>query len=241
MNPNERFEVSKGLVYFAVNRLTNTYSASLSINTLEKEDAIQLGYIGLWKACQKFDESKGFKFSTYAIPAITGEIINTYRESFGTIKMPRRCKIAAKKISQRIREGGATPTIKEIQEEFEFSQEDARITLEIMELRVLSSDAPIPGQKASGRDLFLSDIVEDPNAFFEEAIIRSDELRERIALLDERERKIFALMFNGKTQSEIGKVIGLSQVQVSRIYKKALEKIRKYNEVTANENEPQLA
>ena len=240
MNPNERFEVSKGLVYFAVNRLTNTYSASLSINTLEKEDAIQLGYIGLWKACQKFDESKGFKFSTYAIPAITGEIINTYRESFGTIKMPRRCKIAAKKISQRTREGGATPTIKEIQEEFEFSQEDARITLEITELRVLSADAPIVSGKTN-RDLFLSDIVEDPNAFFEEAIIRSDELRERIALLDERERKIFALMFNGKTQAEIGKVIGLSQVQVSRIYKKALEKIRKYNEVTANENEPQFA
>ncbi len=192
----------------------------------ELEDLFQIGCIGLIKAIDKFDTSFEVRFSTYAVPMITGEIKRFLRDD-GIIKVSRSLKEIAGKV--RIAKDllgnklGREPTIEEISGELKISTEDVVLAIE--------SNAEVESlyktiYQGDGNAIYLIDKIEqdkDDN----EKMLDQIALREIIATLDEKERNLIELRyFRDKTQTDIAKEMGISQVQVSRLEKKILKVMR---------------
>lgn len=192
---------------------------------VDAEDIHQLGMMGLLKAIQKFDFHYEVKFSTYAVPMIMGEIKRFLRDD-GTIKVSRslkelavRAKYAAEKIEK---ETGKHPTVHQLAEKLGTDTEDLICALNAVE-RPDSMDA-YAGEDESMR---LADKIEDKSLATEDELIDKITLKEMIGKLETRERQIIVLRyFQGKTQQMIASMLGISQVQVSRIEKKVLLKMR---------------
>lgn len=211
-NEREKFIVNNlGLVHSIANRFRN--------RGIDYDDLYQAGCVGLIKAADNFDETKGFAFSTYAVPVIMGEIKRLFRDD-GTIKVSRSLKEKSLKV-QKIKEKFLSnnfrePTINELAELSE---------IEVCELsEVLSILTPVQSLSVfydDGEDNF--DIPDD----------RGDEIIERMSIaeatdkLDETEKRLVKLRYyDGKTQTETAKMLGVSQVQVSRKEKRILLKLR---------------
>lgn len=186
----------------------------------EKEDLFQIGAIGLIKAVKRFDTSYGVQFSTYAVPMIIGEIKRFLRDD-GAVKVSRAIKETAAKgrraeevLSERL---GRCPTLSEIAYESGISPE---------ELAAAFDAAREPESLENGSDgRALIDLLARDDT--EDRIVDRVFLQNALAALDKREREILVLRyFKGKTQSEIAKIIGVSQVQISRLEKKAMRRIR---------------
>lgn len=207
-----------GLVYSIVKRFTN--------RGYETEDIIQIGALGLIKAVKKFDCSFGVQFSTYAVPMITGEIKRFMRDD-GAVKVSRSIKEIAIK-GRRCREilisrFGREPTIKEIALE---CGESPEMIAEAFEAVTPPSSIYESVYDDGGKEIALIDKLE--GECHEEEIINKVMLENAINSLEPRERQVIVMRyFQNKTQSEVAGKIGVSQVQVSRIEKKTLEKIRK--------------
>ena len=189
----------------------------------ELEDLMQIGYMGLLRAVDKFNPEFNVMFSTYAVPMIMGEIKRFFRDH-GKIKVSRalRSEIYTLRQMQDDFESriGRRPRISEIAEIMNLSSEKV---LEIMEagehLRTISSLDQIPGEPLGQ--------VKDVTCG-EERQVDLMVMKEEIASLKERERQVILLRyFRDMTQQQIGELMGISQVQVSRIEKQSLEKIRK--------------
>lgn len=188
---------------------------------LDYDDIVQIGVIGLLKAVRSFDADRGFAFSTYAVPLIIGEIKRNFRDT-GPIKVARRQKrlgmdlIAAR--NRIINDEGRDPQISEIASACGVSREEAVFALDSV-TPVVSLNEP----SEDGRTL------EDRTAGEDEI----EKVRNRVALyeainkLSPTEQKIIKLRFFGNmTQQGVAKVLGLSQVKVSRQEKKILEFLR---------------
>ncbi|NLL53004.1 MAG: RNA polymerase sporulation sigma factor SigF [Peptococcaceae bacterium] len=200
----------------------------------ELEDLFQIGTIGLIKAIDKFDFSYGVKFSTYAVPMIIGEIRRFLRDDH-PIKVPRSYKELVYKIN-RSREKLSLklkrdPTIKEIAADIGVESEDVIIALEAVQSP--SSIYDTLYQDDSDPIYVLDQLcVEKENTpiWFENIA-----LKEVLDKLPVREKKVLMLrFFEDKTQSEIAKVMNLSQVQISRIERAALHRLR---QILKEENE----
>lgn len=193
----------------------------------ELEDLFQIGTIGLIKAIDKFDFSYGVKFSTYAVPMIIGEIRRFLRDDH-PIKVPRSYKELVYKIN-RSREKLSLelrrdPTINEIAADLGVSSEDVIVALEAVQ------------SPSSIHDTLYQD-DSDPIYVLDQLPLEKDSAQswfEKIALgevldkLPEREKHVLQLrFFEDKTQSEIAKTMNLSQVQISRIERAALHRLRK--------------
>ncbi len=208
-------ENNMGLVYNIVNRFLN--------RGYEREDLIQIGSIGLIKAVKKFNNSLGVQFSTYAVPVIIGEIKRFLRDD-GAVKVSRSLKEIASKgrrCEERLnRELGRTPTILEISKDLGI---DESLIIEAFE-----ASMPVESiYKVVGDDenLSLMNILEGENTT--EKVIDRIYIKESFGVLTEREKEIINLRYyKGKTQSDIAKIMGVSQVQISRLEKKALLKMR---------------
>ena len=190
---------------------------------LGQEDMIQLGSIGLLQALRRFDPDRGLCFSTYAVPLIAGEIRRFLRDD-GMVKFSREAKSLALRI-ERIRREQGDLTVEELAGQLRVPLEDVTAALASRE-SALSLDAPTD---EDGTDLkaFLGSADMDT----ERAALRRAELKELFSLLTERERQVlFLRYFRDRTQSEVGKRLGLSQVQISRIEKKALLRMRQQGE-----------
>lgn len=192
----------------------------------EAEDLFQIGSIGLLKAIDKFDLSYDVRFSTYAVPMISGEIKRFLRDD-GMIKVSRSLKetaVRACACRDRLREEtGREPSVEEVA---------ALAGVEPQELiQALDAGAQVEslhrtvGQK-DGREIRLLDRLEERED-------REEKLLDRMLLarlleeLEAQERQLIYLRyFAERTQSEVGKMLGISQVQVSRMEKKILEKMR---------------
>ena len=180
----------------------------------EPEDLFQIGSIGLLKAIDKFDFSYEVQFSTYAVPMISGEIRRFLRDD-GMIKVSRSLRelsykslLAREKMTRIL---GREPTLKELSEELQIDCEEIVQAME-SSVEVESIYKPIHQKEGSEILLMLDRIV----------------LKEVLETLEAKERTIIYLRyFAGKTQAEIGKKMGMSQVQVSRTEKKVLERMRK--------------
>lgn len=192
----------------------------------EPEDLFQIGSIGLIKAIDKFDMSYDVKFSTYAVPMIMGEIKRFLRDD-GVIKVSRSMKETAGKI-RSTREKlsslyGREPTLEEISTELNLAKEEVVMALESgAEVESLYKTI----YQGDGNAIYLIDKLEQTNDENENMIDKLA-LKETIASLDEKDQELIRLRyFMNRTQTDIAKELGISQVQVSRLEKKILLKMR---------------
>ena len=188
----------------------------------EADDLYQLGCLGFLKAVEGFDLEYGTQFSTYAVPKIAGEIRRFLRDD-GAVKVSRTLKeqsAAIKSARNRLASAlGREPTVQEISRQ-------TGITPEQIALAETATAATESIQKETGEDGFcLEDILTDTQS--EETMVEKIALRQAIGKLPDRERMVIELRyFHSLTQDRVSKVIGVSQVQVSRIEKKALAALR---------------
>ena len=190
---------------------------------LMQEDLLQLGSIGLLQALRRFDPDRGLCFSTYAVPLIAGEIRRFLRDD-GMVKFSRESKSLALKI-ERVRREQGDLTVEELSRQLNVSVEEITAALS-SRTGALSLDAPTD---EDGTDL--QSFLGSADADTERDALRRAELTELFSVLTDRERQVLYLRyFRDRTQSEVGKQLGLSQVQISRIEKKALLRMRQQGE-----------
>ncbi len=188
----------------------------------EAEDLYQLGCLGFLKAVEGFDLEYGTQFSTYAVPKISGEIRRFLRDD-GAVKVSRSIKEQAFTIrtarSQMSLELGREPTLSEISTRTGISPED----IAIAETATAGTESI---QKEAGEEGFtLENILTDTET--EEVMVEKIALRQAVEMLPHREAMVIQLRyFHGLTQQRVATVLKVSQVQVSRIEKKALERLR---------------
>ena len=211
-------EQNMGLVYSVVRRFKN--------RGVEMEDLIQIGCVGLLKAIDKFDVSYDVKFSTYAVPMITGEIKRFLRDD-GMIKVSRSLKESSWKAyaarESLERKLGREPSLNEIAEEIQVSVEELALALDAS-AEVESLHKVI--YQGEGNDISLMDRIEEPVSQGE-LLLNRMLLEEILQTLEPKERQIIYLRyFCEKTQSDIAKMLSISQVQVSRMEKRILKKLR---------------
>ncbi len=185
---------------------------------IEYEELFAAGSLGLVKAYDNFDVSRGLCFSTYAVPVILGEIRRLFRDG-GTVKMSRSLKElslkAARARDELSQRNGAEPTVSQIAEYLGVSPEDAA--------EAVSASAPTISLTAEedGGDF---DIPTDSG---ENSTIDRLALRQCLDELPEEERTLLILRYyRGKTQSETAQLLGLTQVRVSRMERRILERLR---------------
>lgn len=188
----------------------------------EADDLYQLGCLGFLKAVEGFDPEYGTQFSTYAVPKIAGEIRRFLRDD-GAVKVSRGLKERAAAIrsvrNQLANTLGREPTIQEIAQQTGFTPEE----IAVAETATASIESI---QQESGEDGFtLENILSNTES--EELILERISLNQAIEKLPERESMVIRLRYyHGLTQDRVAKVLGVSQVQVSRIEKRALEHLR---------------
>ncbi len=189
------------------------------------DDLFQVGCIGLIKAIDNFSLEFGVKFSTYAVPMILGEIKRYIRDN-GQLRVSRSLRDLAYRAMQAkeqlTNEKKRDPTIEEIAQRIESKREDVVIALEAV-TEPVSLYEPVFSE--GGDTIYVMDQIgdkNDDNNWLEEIA-----LKEAIAALGNREKRILSLrFFQGKTQVEVANEIGISQAQVSRLEKGALNKIK---------------
>lgn len=190
----------------------------------ETEDLYQLGCVGFLKAVEGFDLSFGTQFSTYAVPKIAGEIRRFLRDD-GMVKVSRNLKEQAAVIknmrSKLTLLLGREPTLQELANQ-------TGLTLEEIALAETATASAESIHQQSGEDGFtLEDVLTDTES--EERMVEKIALHQAVEKLPERERLVIQLRYyHGLTQQRAAKVLAVSQVQVSRIEKKALEKLREF-------------
>lgn len=194
------------------------------------DDLFQIGCIGLIKAVDNFDDTLNVKFSTYAVPMISGELKRYLRDN-AAIRVSRSIKdIAYKAIYCKeniIKTTHREPTVVEIAKEIGVEPEDVVYALDAIQSPVSLYD---PVYDQGGDTLYVMDQISDKKNK-EEKWVENIVLNEALKGLSERERKIIDMrFFNGKTQMEIADEIGISQAQVSRLEKNALKAMKKYME-----------
>ncbi len=192
------------------------------------DDLFQIGCIGLIKALDNFDTSHDVKFSTYAVPMIIGEIRRYLRDN-NSIRVSRSMRDTAYKalaVRERLTAAnGQEPTVEAIAKELNLPCEDVSIALDAI-MDPVSLQEPI--YHDGGDAVFVMDqIADDKN--IDDSWLEKISLKEAMQKLQERERLILTLrFFRGKTQMEVADEIGISQAQVSRLEKNALNHMRKY-------------
>lgn len=192
---------------------------------VEYDDLYQIGCVGFLKAIKNFNPNFDVKFSTYAVPMISGEIKRYLRDD-GSIKVSRSIKSLAIKIKTFIdkekNKSGETPTIDEIAKFFDVEKEDVVIALDSCQ-QMVSLQAKIDEDDPNSQNVLDKLICQDKSDDMIDKLILKDE----IASLPEKEKKIILLRYyRGKTQGEVAELLDISQVQVSRIESKIIEQLR---------------
>lgn len=191
---------------------------------VEYDDLYQIACIGFLKAVKNYDETFGVKFSTYTVPMIIGEIKRYMRDN-GAIKVSRSLKILANKINRFIdayqTEHNGSPEVDVIAKRFGITEEEVVVALDSARMPLSIFDKF--EDEDDGQEL----IDKIPYTDGEEKVLNKIQLSKILDELNERERKIIILRFyRDKTQSEIAETLGVSQVQVSRLENKIIEKMR---------------
>ena len=209
---DELIENTLGLVHACANRFKGRGA--------EYDDLFQAGCVGLIKAADNFDPQRGFSFSTYAVPVILGEIKRIFRDG-GTVKVGRAIKeksrAAVKRRDEISLSLGREPTIGELAESLGIDAAETAM--------LLNASMPVMSLTVGEDGECQTDIpIESPESKISDFLA----LRQVLQTLDERDRRMIELRYyRSKTQSETAKILGMTQVQVSRREKAVLEIIRK--------------
>ncbi len=191
---------------------------------VEYDDLFQVAALALIKGVERFDESKGLQFSTFITPTITGEIKNYFRDHSRLVHLPRKVselRAAIKKETELLlAETGKKPTAKELASRLGVSEEDVVRAAEAG--GVVSLDRPVDSEEGMS---FYDVIPAEDDAF--EQFENRDAVRASLQALSETERKLVACRFEEElSQAETAKRMGVSQMYVSRMERKILEKLR---------------
>lgn len=193
----------------------------------EAEDLFQIGVIGLIKSIDKFDTDYEVKFSTYAVPLIMGEIKRFIRDD-GMVKVSRTLKennIKVKYARERLGNiQNREPTIEEVAGEAGLTVEEVMLAMEA-NIQVESIYKSV--YQNDGNEIFMVDQLADEKQNEQEAVLNHMVLNQLISGLPQKEQKLIRLRYyQEKTQTEVARVLGISQVQVSRLEKKILLNMR---------------
>lgn len=209
-----------GLVWSIVKRFRN--------RGYEEEDLFQLGIIGLVKAIDNFNVNMDLELSTYAVHLIQGEIKRFIRDD-GMVKVSRTLKEnawkirkASQELAQRL---GREPTMSELENETQLPGEDIVMAIEAnREVESIYQSV----YQSDGNEIFLVDQLMDKEQSQGDAVLDHIMLEQLLGSLKESERCLIKMRyFQEKTQTQVAEALGVSQVQVSRLEKKILEKLRK--------------
>ena len=209
-------------------RLVLSVIKRFSNSSENMDDLFQIGCIGLIKAIDNFDTTLNVKFSTYAVPMIIGEIRRYMRDN-SSIRVSRSLRDTAYKaiyakenyVKQNMRE----PTVQEIAQEIGIAKEDIVYALDAIQAPMSLQE---PVYSDGGDALYVMDQISD-HKNKEEKWVESLSLQAAMEHLNERERYIISLrFFDGRTQMEVARDVGISQAQVSRLEKNALRIMRQY-------------
>ncbi len=221
----DKFEMERlirqnsGLIWSIVKRFSG--------RGFELEDLYQIGCVGFIKSIKRFDTSFDVKLSTYTVPYVLGEIKRHIRDN-GAIKVSRSIKELQVRIKQLQEEyknkNEEDITIEELSKKLKISKEDIAIALEASR-PVESIDNTYKSEKGEKSISLIEKISTEDN--YEDIITNKIALKDAISKLEPKDRKIIMLrFFKEKTQSEVAKILGVSQVQVSRAEKKILQKMK---------------
>ena len=191
---------------------------------VEYDDLFQISSIGLIKAIKNFSQDFNVRFSTYAVPMILGEVKRFMRDD-GYVKVSRSVKTLCYKINQYVdvvkTQTGASPTVEEIAQHFNVDATDVVFAMESGKMPVSIYEKANDGDDKSTQ--LLEKLQDDADKKLVDRVI----LQDMLSKLTEREQKIVILRYyRDLTQGEIAKTLGVSQVQVSRLENKILEKLR---------------
>lgn len=192
---------------------------------VDYEDLYQIGCVGFLKAINNFDVKFDVKFSTYAVPMIAGEIKRFLRDD-GNIKISRAIKTLWLKIKSYVdvyeKLHNESPTIDEIAKALSVTPEEV-VYAQDASKQILSLDAQIDETSNNSQSVLDRVVEEDKSEILLDKLL----LKEVISLLPEREKKIVLLRYyRGKTQSEVAMMLGVSQVQISRLETKIIDKLK---------------
>ena len=214
LGPREEFiQNNLGLVHACAGRFRG--------RGIEYDDLYSAGCMGLVKAYDGFDEGRGVQFSTYAVPVILGEIKKLFRDG-GTVKVSRSLKELGLKVNAlretAVKNTGAEPTVSQLAEAL--GERPEQVALAIRAGQPALSLTPAPDAEDAGQ-------LDIPVASPEEDLADRIGLEEVLASLPPGDRTlIFLRFFSGKTQSETARVLGTTQVQISRRERKILKEMR---------------
>lgn len=190
------------------------------------DDLVQVASLGLVKAIEGFDPSMGRPFAGYAVPTILGELRRHFRDHVWNVHLPRGLQERTLQVRDAIdaltENTGRSPTVTQVAERLELSEEDVLEAMQAGEARrALSLDAPLATDESASMPMV--ETVGDPDPGF--GSIDAQDAAE-VAELDERELEVLRLRFGADmTQAEIGKRMGVSQMQISRVMRRALAKL----------------
>lgn len=198
---------------------------------IEYDDIYQVASLGLIYAIDRYDVDKGYEFSSFATPTIIGEIKKYFRDKGWAIRVPRRIQELSKKINNArnilSQELQRSPTVKDIADYLNATEEEILEAMEGSKVYTPQSLDVTYDSNGDDKDVNLSDIIGEEDIYFIK-IENTDFIKKAIEKLNDMEKKIFIdRYFNEKTQVSIAKELGISQMTVSRIEKKILEKLKR--------------
>ncbi|WP_407271788.1 RNA polymerase sigma factor SigB [Radiobacillus sp. PE A8.2] len=227
-NPQDK-EVQEKIV-LAYRDLVESIARKYSKNSMIHEDLSQVGMLGLLAAMRRYDPTFGKSFESFAIPTIIGEIKRFIRDKTWSVHVPRRIKELGPKIKRAIEElttqQQKSPSVADIAAHLEVSEEEVLETMEMgKSYKALSVDRKIEAD-SDGSTVSILDLIGNPDGGFENTDQRM--LLEKILpILNEREQEILKYTyFDNKSQKETGELLGISQMHVSRLQRRALRKLR---------------
>lgn len=211
--------------------IADILSKKYSNRGIDYDDIFQVASVGLIYAVDRFDVDKGFEFSSFATPTIIGEIKKHFRDKGWTIRVPRRIQELSKKInnakvhlSQTLQR---SPTISDIADYLDYTEEEILETMEASKVYTPQSLDITFDSNGDDKDINLADLIGEEDLHFSK-IENSDFILKTMKVLNEVEKEILIdRFFNKKTQVSIAERLDISQMTVSRIEKRVVEKLRK--------------
>jgi RNA polymerase sporulation-specific sigma factor len=212
MDREERVTKNLGLAHACANRFRG--------RGIEYDDLFQAACVGLVQAADRFDESRGLQFSTYAVPVILGEVRRLFREG-GAVKVSRSLRELSRKVNAEAKafaeENGRMPSVLELAQRLEIDPETAAQALGALQTPISLT--------AETDDGGVMDLPDEPH---EEELTDTLSLQQVMSTLEAKDRKLlYFRYFQSQTQTQTAQALGMTQVQVSRREKKLLNALRK--------------